>query len=412
MESKRSGDADSIGRLLSRIAPVRVSETCGSVQRRFAENADLLTVAVVDGRGVPVGLLNRHDLFVKLADRFGWALYEKKRVTALMDPAPLIVESDVHFEDISQLIIAERPSALLTGFIVTEGGRYRGVGTALSLMQMTVAKAEARNVELERAREAAVAASGAKSRFLANMSHELRTPLNAIIGFSDMIGRQVYGSLGDGRYRQYADDIQASGLHLLQVINDILDLSKVEAGKLHPRFEEVDLFELLCGTVRMFETDALAAGLSVECGVPPDLPAVRADPKMVRQIMNNLISNAVKFTEPGGVVSVQGADRDGYACIVVRDSGIGIEPEQLPLVIEPFGQVDNGLNRRYNGTGLGLPLTRALVLAHGGTFRIESRKDVGTSVFFTLPCVDSKGAVEALQNGACHDEAVGIQAVS
>ncbi|MEX2455537.1 MAG: ATP-binding protein [Rhodospirillaceae bacterium] len=384
MSNDLTGSADSVGRLVKRVAPVGISATCAEVHCRFIENPDLFAVAVVDGAELPVGLVNRQDFFIRLAERFGWALYEKKSVTSLMDTRPLAVESAMHFEALSELIVSERPSALLTGYIVTENGRYLGVGSTMSLMQMTVEKAQARTVELERAREEAVLASSAKSRFLANVSHELRTPLNAIIGFSDMMSREVFGPLGNNRYGQYMEDINRSGLHLLQVINDILDLSKVEAGKLEPRFETLDLSEVLGSAVRMFEVDARRAGLSIRCDLAPDMPAVRADPKLLRQILINLISNAVKFTDPGGEVSIRAAARAGETRVVVHDNGIGMEPEDIPVVMQPFGQLDNDLNRRYDGTGLGLPLTRALVLAQGGTFDIESRKGVGTSVAFTL----------------------------
>ena len=389
-------DDDSIGRILEAADPVGTEDPCAAVQRRMVDDPDLLAVAVVNADGMPVGLVNRHELLAKLSDRFGWALYERKPVTALMDSEPLVVECDVHFEELSRLIVSERPSALLSGFIVTEGGKYRGVGTALSLLRMSVERANARSRELERAREDAVAASGAKSRFLANMSHELRTPLNAIIGFSDIMRSGVFGPLGSERYAEYAADIHESGEHLLGVINDILDLSKVEAGKLEPKLECLDLAAALRAALRPFETEIRAAGLRLECSAPQGLPATLADPKMLRQIVFNLVSNAIKFTGAGGEISVRAAAGPGAACITVRDTGIGMDPADIPLVLEPFGQIDNGLDRRYEGTGLGLPLTRALVLAHGGEFSIESRKGEGTAVIFTLPWAENGANVTEL----------------
>ena len=385
MTASKGDRSDRIGGVVQRVRPLAMDETCGEAHRRFLENGDLLALAVVDAGKSPVGLVNRQDFFVRLADRYGWALFEKKPITALMDADPLIVDVAVSFDGLGELIVAERPSALLSGFVVTRNGCYAGVGTALSLLRMAVDRSRTREAELERARLKAVAASEAKSRFLANMSHELRTPLNAIIGFSDLMKRQVYGGIGNDRYEQYADDIHGSGIHLLKLINDILDLSKVEAGKLDPRREEVSLQQAVGGTLRLLRKMADDQAVNIGLQVPADLPTVQADPKMVRQILLNLVSNSLKFNRPGGSVLVSAAATPAGARIDVRDSGIGIEPGDIARAMEPFGQVDNGLNRRHDGTGLGLPLTRALVTAQGGDFRIDSRPGVGTTVTFTLP---------------------------
>lgn len=242
------------------------------------------------------------------------------------------------------------------------------------------------NLELERARELAETANMSKSRFLASISHELRTPLNAIIGFSSIISSQLFGQINK-KYLEYAEDIHESGVHLLEIINDILDLSKAEAGKLTLEMEEFQIGKVLKKCLSILESRAEKGEVRLIIDAPDDLPYLIADRVRFIQIMLNLMSNAVKFTEPGGRVQVSVhakalSQQPGHQqfVITVSDTGIGMTPKEIEKALQSFGQVDSDLNRKYEGTGLGLPLTRKLVELHHGSLIIESEKNVGTTV--------------------------------
>jgi two-component system cell cycle sensor histidine kinase PleC len=216
------------------------------------------------------------------------------------------------------------------------------------------------------------------------MSHELRTPLNAILGFSEVIETEVFGP-GLPKYREYARDIHGAGDHLLSLINDILDLSKAEAGKLELYCESVELDGLVQECVRLVEGPATERKLRLVMTAEP-VPLLHVDRRRVKQVLLNLLSNAVKFTEQGGRITVEtGLGPHGDISIRVRDTGIGIPAELIPTVFEPFRQVDSMLARKVEGTGLGLSLVRKLVELHGGTARLESVVGKGTTVFVSLP---------------------------
>ncbi|MDZ4362767.1 PAS domain-containing sensor histidine kinase, partial [Brevundimonas sp.] len=231
----------------------------------------------------------------------------------------------------------------------------------------------------------AEAANQAKSEFLANMSHELRTPLNAINGFSEIMAAEMFGPLGDRRYKGYAGDILRSGQHLLSLINDILDMAKIEAGKLTLHYETVSVQEICEDAIRLMRGKVDEAGLTLRLQAP-DLPEIEADHRGVKQVLLNLISNAVKFTPEGGSITVALSMAAGDRIrVAVTDTGIGIAADDLARLARPFEQVEGQHSKTTQGTGLGLALTKALIELHGGELTMDSEPGRGTTVAFDLP---------------------------
>jgi signal transduction histidine kinase len=230
-------------------------------------------------------------------------------------------------------------------------------------------------------------ANEAKSNFLANMSHEIRTPLNAIIGFSEIMESQLIGPLGSEQYVGYAKDVRESGQHLLEVINDILDLSKIEAGQLEAGETETDLLDAIEACIRMVTDQAKEADVSVTLDVPPTVPHVRANARMIRQILLNLLVNAVKFTPADGSVTLQVLrhDETGDLLIRVEDTGVGIDEEDQERILRPFEQVRKAGRPYGSGTGLGLPMSKSLIELHGGSLDLNSQLGVGTVVTLRFP---------------------------
>jgi signal transduction histidine kinase len=259
-----------------------------------------------------------------------------------------------------------------------------GGGFVASLRDITLRKQAEQ--ALVAARDQADLANRAKSEFLANISHELRTPLNAVLGFSEVICHEMFGPVGVTRYKEFAQDIHDSGMHLLSIINDILDLAKIEAGRLELHDELISVEALFDAVQRIVRERVRNAGLRIAAEIAPDLPPIRADQRALKQILLNLLSNAVKFTPAGGQITLQATvEPDGGVAFRVRDTGIGIAAGDLSKALEPFGQVDSSLARKYEGAGLGLPISRALVELHRGRFALASEPGVGTTVTFSLP---------------------------
>ena len=250
----------------------------------------------------------------------------------------------------------------------------------------------ARKYEVAKIR--AEAANHAKSEFLANMSHELRTPLNAINGFSEIMSSEMFGALGHPRYKEYANDILNSGQHLLSLINDILDMSKIEAGKMTLRFEPVIIDEVVEDTLRLIRQRAEKAGLKVRIHLP-ELPEIEADFRALKQILLNLLTNAVKFTPQGGMITISAAVTDDNVHISVADTGIGIAETDMQRLARPFEQIENQFSKTKEGTGLGLALTKSLIEMHNGRIDIDSTIGVGTTVHVILPIRQSGNATGA-----------------
>ncbi len=377
--------SERIGRVAEPLAPINPAEPCGKVYDRFVADPHLATLAVVaDGRAV--GLINRYEFLIAWASEFARALYARKPITKLMQREFLSADEGLDVDLLQSQILADNVDALVRGFVVTREGRYLGVCTAHSLLRLTVLRSELRNREIEAARQEAVAASRSKSQFLANMSHELRTPLNAIIGFAEIIRGELYGPVGVARYVDYAGDIHASGQHLLSIINDILDMAKIEAGRMELREGWLRPADAVASAIRIVAEQARLGSIRLMVEMDPATPRLLADERALRQMLLNLLSNAIKFTPAGGRVSVGvHLHRSGAIQFTVADTGIGMSADEVELALHPFGQVDSELSRRHDGTGLGLTLVKSLIELHGGTLDIESIRGRGTVVMLSFP---------------------------
>jgi|GEM_PF-3560437 len=367
--------------------------TLGGGRRRLRGNARLLTLAIVHSSNFLLYLLTPfpdNDIYlffaaVALVYTEGLSLMSVRRTVVLGTVAMLcFLLASLTMPGADLFDIALRWLALLALFAVSLGNHYN---------QELVTRRDFRSRQLleEQTRragelvEAATTANSAKSRFLAMMSHELRTPLNAIIGFSEIIKSEMFGSVGDKRYCEYAADIDQSGRHLLAIINDLLDLSKAEAEHLQLLEQHIDVHESTQAALAMVRNTDSGADKHFIVEIAPDLPHLWADGQRLQQMLLNLLSNACKFTDTGGDIRVYGRLVNGGMELGVQDSGIGIAEDDIERVLSPFVQVDSLYSRRYEGTGLGLPLVKALIELHGGRLQVESRVGDGTDVRLIFP---------------------------
>jgi two-component system cell cycle sensor histidine kinase PleC len=254
-----------------------------------------------------------------------------------------------------------------------------------TIMDITLRKQMEQSLRV--AKEQADTANHAKSAFLANMSHELRTPLNAIIGFSEMMIKKTFGPLGHDKYGEYLGDIHMSARHLLEIINEVLDMSKIEAGKVELDEQEIDMEGLIDSVVRIMANRAFSSGLEIKQIIAKDLPVLYADPRLIRQILINLLTNALKYSEKSGVIEVRAMlDSTKNMLLVVEDHGVGIPKDRIQEAMQPFGQIhDPTRSNTQQGTGLGLPLTKAMAELHGGKLELESDAGRGTKVTIRFP---------------------------
>ncbi len=270
----------------------------------------------------------------------------------------------------------------INGTPVFENGKflgYRGTGSDITRQREMENQLTALKEEAERA-------NMSKSEFLANMSHELRTPLNAVVGYSDALKREMFGSLGSERNTDALAMIHQAGTHLAELINDILDISRIETGSIEIQEDEVSLANIVAEVIVMVQRNAKDRQISIETDLPADLPLLLADRLRLKQVLLNLLNNAVKFTPNGGRICVSSAiDINGDLSLEVTDTGIGVRDEDIPLILEPFGQVANAMSREHGGAGLGLPICRSLIELHGGELAFESDFGKGSRVRATFP---------------------------
>ena len=354
---------------------------------------------VIDAVPVMIGATDRTGRYVFVNEC--WAALIGIEARRLIGRRPAEARDDEWAQNAealnARLIAGELPPASFEEFFTSPDGARRVLLTTKTVLleqeapstvvTVSVEITERKNAELTllAAKEMAELANRSKTEFLANMSHELRTPLNAIIGFSQVMGEEMMGPIGTPRYIGYARDIAASAEHLLGIINDILDVSKLEAGKLEVFEETVDVRKAVRDLLLLVEERARESGIRIETAIEEDLPALRADARKVKQILLNLITNAVKFSHPGSKVTVEARLVAGCIAIAVIDRGIGMDEAEVETAVTRFGQVASPWSRSQAGTGLGLPLAIGLAELHGAEVRIESRKGVGTTATVTFP---------------------------
>lgn len=381
------------GDIAQPITPISSFVTCAEVLDLLIVHPDVHDWPVIESSstdtegGRIIGLVNRQEFILAYTAMYGRELYGRRPITALMDCDPVRVAQSLSCETLNQILVSGGRDNMRKGFIVLSGQTYIGTGNLADVLSAVADIMSMRAIERDIALNRVEQANVAKTNFLASMSHELRAPLNAILGFADLVRKETFGPIAPPNYREYVEDIFQSGHHLLSMINEILDMAKIEAGRFEIVEEAFDPEMMLARVNRMMSEAAAKADVRLLSDIDRDtLPMIRAGERHLQQIVLNLLSNAVKFTEPGGQVVIDARLNDhGDFLITISDTGIGIAPSMIEKVFDPFEQVENSLTRTRAGTGLGLPLARAMTEAYGGTLYLTSELGVGTRVYVLLP---------------------------
>lgn len=373
-----------------------------SVVRRERDDALSLLTSIFNTSEVGILVLDRHRRIVKVNDSFeriyGWG----KEDTIGKDFLEFVTkdEREIAISNYEEFLKVDHSNSGEVKIICKDGTIDNAIFTTAALklshgrvFQVTtlvdITKRKQMELSLRVAKDRADSANNAKSVFLANMSHELRTPLNAIIGFSEMMVNESFGPLGNEKYNEYLSDVYMSAKHLLEIINEVLDMSKIEAGKIDLDEQEIDLNRLIRALTRLMNSKALNDNVSIEENYQKELPKLLADPRLVRQILINLITNSIKYSIHGGIITVKTSlnDKDEIE-ITVADQGVGIPENRIADALKPFGQIHDSSathNKAYQGTGLGLPLAKAMVEMHGGVFTLKSAEGEGTTINMSFP---------------------------
>lgn len=373
-----------------------------SVLQRERDDAISLLTSIFDASNVGIIVTDRNRRIVRVNDSFvrvyGWlreqVVGEDFTVLLSPDEQGTAIENYERYLKSSIRSSGEMKMMKKDGSIVntlyttaTLELSQRRKFQVTTLMDITLRKQM--EMSLRVAKDQADAANHAKSAFLANMSHELRTPLNAIIGFSEIMMNGTFGKLENPKYQEYMGDVHSSACHLLEIINEVLDMSKIESGRVELDEHNVNLIEVIDSVVRMMASRAFSANIALDMKVPMDLPDIQGDPRLIRQILINLVSNAVKFSDVGGKIILSAELlTNGEIEINVSDNGVGIPKEKIAYALEPFGQIhDASIAHRDStaGTGLGLPLAKAMIEMHGGYLVLKSEIGVGTTVSVRIP---------------------------
>lgn len=390
-------DTDGSVRLIDVVARPDVAD---SVQlQRERDDAIMLLTSLFDASGLGIVVTDHHGRIVRVNDSFlsdyGWTRDELvgAEFTVMVPAEDHAISRKLHTAFIERGRQGSRELRILR-----KDGQQADIIITTAMLELTQKRrfmvstirdiTERKNMirNLKKAKEEADSANRAKSAFLANMSHELRTPLNAIIGFSELMTSHTFGKINNPKYEEYLTDIHFSALHLLDIINDVLDMSKIEAGKIELSESAVSIPDTFESVLKIMGDRALAASVNLTFQVDNNIPKIKGDQRLIRQILINLLSNAVKFSPPDEAVRITAHQLpDHHVRITVEDSGCGIPSEKIRMVMEPFGQVNDPKHYKGQGTGLGLPLARAMAELHNGKLTIDSKEGQGTRVHLDFP---------------------------